>query len=304
MNTIDGEANSQNYIVTKDAGQPNRSFGVGMFSNGELLAFNSSGGDNTTTTGVRRMANPNWRVRVGRWNHVVWVADQSGTGYWLGYVNGRLQAQSDFGLAGSGTFDSTAQTRIAHLQSNPTNTAFNGLVAEVAIFKRKLTAEEINRYYQESASERSPLAGRIQINGKPAEIYTRDAVTSLPTGTADLATAYTAQDYIDVSAYDGTRVNQASNYDALITIHQFKKLHTPTSEAITVTWKGRSNIAPSSKTITLEIYNFATSQWETLDSNSSAGANTDITLTGQKTTNTSNYHDANNYVCVRVYQQQ
>lgn len=132
------------------------------------------------------------------------------------------------------------------------------------------------------------------------EIYSRGDETSLPSGTSDLETVYSASEVTDVSSDDGTRVA----FDgAGFVLHLYKYRHSNDTDQIEVTWNGQTNNPPSVSTVYLQIYNFNSTSWETLDSDSSTAVDTDFDLTGTKTSSLTNYYDANNYVYVRVYQE-
>lgn len=129
--------------------------------------------------------------------------------------------------------------------------------------------------------------------------YTRGAKPTLPTDTKDLATVYSSGEKTDVSTDDGTRVSIAGTGTLL---HLFKYRHTNGTDPITITWNGQSEVAPSSKIVKLQIYNFNTPGWEDVDTDNATAANTDFDLTGTINTNPENYYDDNNYVYARVYQ--
>lgn len=128
--------------------------------------------------------------------------------------------------------------------------------------------------------------------------YTRDTLSSAPTGITDLAVAFDDSAYGNVAADDSTYVNQAG---ANTNVFLFKYTAPSSTSPITVTWNGKTTIAPSSKAVYLQIWNYNTSAWETLDSNNSAGANTDFTLQATKSTSVANYYSGNTAIA-RVYQ--
>lgn len=128
--------------------------------------------------------------------------------------------------------------------------------------------------------------------------YTRAGAASVPTTNTDLANSFTSSDISTVASDDSTYVDQSGSAYLLF---EFKYEHTNSSNAITVTWNGKASRAPSSNTVYLQIWNYNTSAWETLQSNNTASANTDFTLTGTKTSSLSNYYSSN-IVTARVYQ--
>lgn len=130
------------------------------------------------------------------------------------------------------------------------------------------------------------------------ELYTRGDYAALPANDTDLEVNYSTQDYIDVDAKDDVRVAQTATGE--YAIHQFKDF---IGEAGTVSleWEGQSDLAATSSTIFLQIYNHDTPGWETVSSNNTASANTDFSLTGT-IPDTTNYRDAQNIISCRVYQ--
>ena len=67
-------------------------------------------------------------------------------------------------------------------------------------------------------------------------------------------------------------------------------------------WNGQSNVAPSSYSVYLQIYNRTLDEWETLDTESSVAVNTDFDLTASISASLSDYYDASSWIACRVYQ--
>jgi hypothetical protein len=137
--------------------------------------------------------------------------------------------------------------------------------------------------------------GRLNISGE-FDIYSKEDKTSIPTNDDNLSHIYTNDEKTNVGTNDEVYVDQESDNFA---IHQFKDV-VETSSA-TIEWNGQSDLAATSKTIYLQIYNRNTSSWETKDSNSTVNANTDFTLTAT-ISDLTNYKDGNNVISCRVYQ--
>ena len=112
-----------------------------------------------------------------------------------------------------------------------------------------------------------------------------------------METAYSAQDYLDVDTKNDVRVNQSATDE--FAIHQFKDYTAASS--ITLEWEGQTDLAPSSSTVYLQIYNRDTPAWENVDSDNTSNANTDFILTGV-IADLTNYKDARNVISCRVYQ--
>lgn len=156
---------------------------------------------------------------------------------------------------------------------------------------------EIEVTYTESGTSANSERTIYGIGG--AE-YSRENASGLETDTSTLSTAFSSQDYTDVATDDDTFLDLegSSQYFKLL----FKRANS-SADSITVTWKGKSTLAPSSSTVYLQIYNQNTSAWEALDNDASTGANTEFTLTGSITSNQSNYYDTDMVVSCRVYQE-
>lgn len=128
--------------------------------------------------------------------------------------------------------------------------------------------------------------------------YTRGHYAVLPTTDADLLTTYSEQDIIDVATSDDVRVGQTATSE--YAVHQFKD-STSGSNQCTIQWEGQTNCPPSLSTVYLQIYNQVSGTWETVDSNNSAPANTDFTLSASMNDLT-NYMTVGELISCRVYQ--
>ena len=128
--------------------------------------------------------------------------------------------------------------------------------------------------------------------------YTSGSEATLPADTTDLtdhtldATDLTAVSSNDNSSYVG---QLASGEYA---IFMFKDTVTGTS--VDLTWSGKTDLAPSTSPVQLQIYNHNTDEWETVDVESAESADTDFNLT-KTITSTTNYLDGGVMTC-RVYQ--
>lgn len=133
-----------------------------------------------------------------------------------------------------------------------------------------------------------------------SKVYTREANASLPTDNADLSTNYSDPEIDDVALEDSVFVEiEGSGF----VLHQFKDLHTNNVDNIKGTWIGKTSLAASDSTVYLQIYNYDTEAWETVDSDSSAGVDTPFTLTAVVTANLADYYGVNYEVSWRVYQE-
>ncbi len=120
----------------------------------------------------------------------------------------------------------------------------------------------------------------------------------MPTNDADLETAYSAQDLIDVSTKDDVRVGQTATSE--YAIHQYKDFASVETKCM-IEWEGQTDLAPSSSTVYLQIYNRNSSTWETIASDNTSAADTDFGL-GASIADLTNYKDGNSVISCRVYQ--
>jgi len=133
--------------------------------------------------------------------------------------------------------------------------------------------------------------------GTGSDGYTRGNYASLPTDDANLETEYTSGDNDDVATNNAVRVAQAA--DGEYAIHQFKD-NVGNPGSINFLCNLQSDLASSTSDVVLQIYNYDTTAWETLDTESGEGAGSDFDLTG-------NVPDMTDYLssewcCCRVYQ--
>jgi hypothetical protein len=128
--------------------------------------------------------------------------------------------------------------------------------------------------------------------------YTRGNYVTLPTDDADLESVYSESDLTDVSTKNNVWVSQGAIGE--YAIHLFKD-HIGASDNITLEWEGQSSLAPTLSTIYLQIYNYNSSAWETVDSDNISSVDTDFTLSGSMA-NLTNYKN-NEIICCRVYQE-
>lgn len=151
--------------------------------------------------------------------------------------------------------------------------------------------------YLTNSSERG-----LYIEGFISDLYSRESASDLESDDTALATSFSEQDYTDVESDDNVYVdlNGTARYMKFL----FKEYNENESseQKFTITWRGKSSLAPSSATVYLQVYNRTSGQWETLDSDSSSPANVKFTLEGSKATNLSNYYDEHYVISVRVYQ--
>ena len=133
--------------------------------------------------------------------------------------------------------------------------------------------------------------------------YTKGNYTALPADDTDLESGFTTDEYDDVASDDSVRVNQLAVGE--FALKQFKDKENA-DICFSITWNGQSDIAPSVSTVYLQVYNRTLAVWKTVDSNSSAAANTDFTLSSLQPESgdaLSDYYDANHWISCRIYQE-
>lgn len=133
-----------------------------------------------------------------------------------------------------------------------------------------------------------------------SKIYTREVESSLQTTTdTNLSTSFTSSEVSDVDSDDATRITTTGQG---YLVHMFKVKNDNNTEQINLSWNGQTSLDPSTSTVYLQIYNRNSTTWETIDSYTTATIDTDFTMSGNQTTNLSNYYDSNYWVSCRVYQ--
>jgi hypothetical protein len=181
-------------------------------------------------------------------------------------------------------------------------------MAEIAHFSRVLTSTEINDIMDNGLTgATSPVTGighqTSYGTGSAASTSTRNFTRGIsldyPLDDTDLDTPYTESDYEKVEEFDGERVAVTGGGYLL---HQFKKKHENDTDPINIALKCRASLAPSAAFVELEIFNRELDEWESLDSDNTAGANEDFDLAGVVSSDLENYYDQNNWVSLRIYQ--
>ena len=129
--------------------------------------------------------------------------------------------------------------------------------------------------------------------------YSRGSSASLPTDDAILRTVFDSLDITNVELTDAAWVGETGN---AYVIHEFKKSLPNSTSNIGINWEGKSDVAPSTATVYLQIYNRNSFSWETLDSNAVAADDVNFVLSSTVSANVGDYYDGTNTISVRVYQ--
>jgi len=132
--------------------------------------------------------------------------------------------------------------------------------------------------------------------------YSKETSSSLKSVVEDLTYYLDPTGYSDVSSDDSSRdsIETSNAYP----VYLFATKHTNDTDAIDVSWNGRTNVGGENKTIYLQVYEYGSpNQWVTVASNSSISTSTEFTLTAKINSSVSLYYDSSNWTYWRVYQE-
>ena len=133
------------------------------------------------------------------------------------------------------------------------------------------------------------------------KLYSRGDDSILSITSSDEENVFTYEEYGYVLTADDVYASQSAVGE--YAVYVFKDKHTTNLNQITINWEGQTDYDPITSPVTLEIYNFSTNTWEILDSEVTAGANVDFTLTGSIAEDTTEYYDPSYWIVCRVYQE-
>ena len=123
----------------------------------------------------------------------------------------------------------------------------------------------------------------------------------MPANDTDLENVFTALEYTKVREDDDQYVQQCATDE--FTLFLFKDQNANSTDAIKPYWKGKTDLAPSTSTVYLQIYNRDITTWETIDSDDATGADTEFILQATVDTNLTDYYDGSNWIACRIYQE-
>lgn len=115
---------------------------------------------------------------------------------------------------------------------------------------------------------------------------------------SDMDHTYTEQEEVDVETVDNIFVGQTG---ALVYMVHLFKTFVDTKNYCSIAWVGQSSLEPTLSTVYLQIYNYTTALWETIDSNSKASYDESFELE-DRITDLTDYKNASNVISCRVYQ--
>ena len=125
-------------------------------------------------------------------------------------------------------------------------------------------------------------------------VYSYTNTGTLPTNDANVATPFDSGDYTEALTNDSVYVTSlGNNYNVFV----FKDA---TLDPVSLVWNGKTTKAPATATVYLQIYNYNTSTWETVDSDNTSSVDTDFTLNADIASVTDYLSDG--HITCRVYQ--
>lgn len=245
----------------------------------------------TTSTrnqaGVARLQITTSRVQTGI-SRITRVRSQTQTG--LARLT-LITARTQTGVSRLTATASRAQTGVAHITVTATHTQSGMSRIEIASLR---TITGVARVTLTTQRTQAGIANIIR-----QQDYSWAAVNTLPTNADPLANAYSTSQITDTATQDSSYVDAVGTNRYLV--HLFRDLMTGSETALSRTWIGRMSRPASVSTVFLQIYNFNTASWETVDSDN-AGTSP-LSLGGTVNTNVAHYFDANNITAWRVYQE-
>jgi hypothetical protein len=129
---------------------------------------------------------------------------------------------------------------------------------------------------------------------------TYTTIANPQTTNSDLVNPFNAVNYGNVSTNDGDYFIQTGSQ---VMIQEYKSLHQNNTDSINFNWMGRSTVAPSVSPFYIQVYNFNSSAWQTVASQTTQPADTDFQMQVSITVNPGNYYSPTNQVIFRSYQQ-
>lgn len=284
-------------------------------TNGNVLRFRTGRNTGTSQGTNWQQVDGTTNVCDGNWHHV--VALWNGQGLIL-FLDGALEAVTTW--ANAPGYAATNYVRIGCANETGSNIEiYTGDLDEVRIAVETINHELVIAQYHsqndpstfyslddEESSGISPSASispSTSVSPSPSAgytLYSRGAI-DFENNDNDLDTLYTEQDIEDISEADDVRVG-ISGTDGYL-IHQFKVFITDDENSCDVQWEGQSSLAPSTplRPVFMVIFNRSTEQWQFLNVNSTASADTDFTLSAH-ISDLSDYKDESGVIAIRVAQ--
>ena len=143
--------------------------------------------------------------------------------------------------------------------------------------------------------------GRLDVASSTTNVYSKDALASLPTGTSSLTYFFDDKGYDNIASNDGNSdpITGSNSIPVFLFAHQ----HTNSSDYIAITWNGSTTAGCSVATsVALQVYNFNSDSWQGFATNTTCTNSADFDLTANIFSNPSYYYDGQNWIYARVYQ--
>jgi hypothetical protein len=266
------------------------------------IQVDNSGGDQTESL-VYRLQFENQTDSPGTWTD---VGDSSQIAYSYGLSGSNGQAITSAKAAANtgwvnGTWHENTRLSAAHVLPKDAYTEFVFAVRTGNALAGKTYRL---RLYNETAGrvlESYTLYPTILTVASSVKKYSKESLAAVPNNRNDLRYFLDREGYDDV-LYDDSNLDQLPA-SAESPVYMFATKHTNNTDAASSTWNGRSTVAASSSNVFLQVYRFGTTNaWVTLDTESSAGADTDFELLASLNSNMSEYYGVGNWIYWRVYQ--
>lgn len=134
------------------------------------------------------------------------------------------------------------------------------------------------------------------------QVDSYQSVASPPTTDANLSYLFLAADYANVAANDTVYFDGAGSNTYNVTQFKKKNPNGNSTDVVTLSYNGKSTVATSTTPAVLQIYNYVTPGWETINSNTTTAAGTEFTITGSPSGSAASYYTTGNWIAVRIYQ--
>jgi hypothetical protein len=140
--------------------------------------------------------------------------------------------------------------------------------------------------------------------------YSKGNYTTLPIDSNSLDEVFPHLGYDYVETNDDVYQEQECNVSNDYAVKLFNDSHSNNTDYLEASWIGKSNVAPHTSTIFLQVYNYNSESWETIDSDSNTATDVETCLGSTLSFESmSNYYKQDSYdsdtywTAFRVYQQ-
>lgn len=163
-------------------------------------------------------------------------------------------------------------------------------------------SESLSPSHSQSPSPSRSVSASISPSQAPGSgLYSYEAFNTLPITNDELEIPYGAEDDIAVSADDESYVPVTGSTTYLA--HEFKKVNNTNQDSIKILVNLKSSLSGSTQPIYLQVWNETDQVWETIATDSTVLANTDVDMTYTISANQTKYYDSSYTVTFRVWQE-